>query len=101
MVLDGILTFPQQLCHLAASKVFILTKDVDDLGSFVDFFWVAIWVVFWVVLKKVTRNPSWISSNDGSFSPYDLMDSNTKTKGTLPFRKERERLASALTYLCS
>jgi hypothetical protein len=31
MVLDGILTFPQQLCHLAASKVLIFTKDVDDL----------------------------------------------------------------------
>jgi hypothetical protein len=37
------------------------------IWSFVDFFW----VVFWVVLKKVTRNPSWISSNDGSFNRFN------------------------------
>ena len=31
MVLDGILAFPQQLRHLAASKVLIFTEDIENL----------------------------------------------------------------------
>jgi hypothetical protein len=31
MILDGVLTFPQQLRHLAAGKVWIFTEDIEKL----------------------------------------------------------------------